>query len=216
MDEPNSIMEKLDLLERHISDLKSDNKTLSAQLGDIQNDNKKIEKQLSDIKADNKALLVRVNTLEKDKLDKDVMIQELQTKVSTLEEKADDQEQYSKRDNLLIQGLTMVKPFNKAAEPNNGNAPNVSSEQIEEDWTHRDRDIMKKNILAFATNKLKMNMDITDIQTVHTLKTNTPSRKGTCIVRFTNREARDQFFQRRSELYADPLQNRIYINEHLT
>ena len=75
---------------------------------------------------------------------------------------------------------------------------------------------MKSNILDFAKNKLKIELDTTDILTVHTMKTNNQNRKGTCTVRFANREARDKFYQGRSELYADKQQNRIYINEHLT
>ena len=155
-----------------------------------------------------------MNTLEEDKLNKDVLIKELQSKVSVLEEKSDEHEQYSKRDNLLIQGLTMVKPYNKVTE--NSEDIGAQSEHVEEDWTIRDRNIMKSNIMEFAKNKLKIEMDTSDILTVHTLKTNTQSRKGTCIIRFSNREARDKFYQGRSELYADRQQNRIYINEHLT
>ena len=54
------------------------------------------------LKADNKSLLLRVNSLEKDKSGKDEVIKDLQEKVTILEEKVDDHEQYSKRENFLM------------------------------------------------------------------------------------------------------------------
>ena len=74
---------------------------------------------------------------------------------------------------------------------------------------------MKANIIDFAKNKLKIDINPSDISTVHELKTNSQARKGTCIVRFTSRSARDMFYRSRTELYSDK-HNRIYVNEHLT
>ena len=207
------ILKKLEELELHISEIKTDNKGLSAQLSDIKKDNKNIEKQLNEIKTDNKTLLLRISALEQDKLKKDSVIEELQAKVSVLEEKNDEHEQYSKRDNLLIQGLKVVEPFSKVAEPNK---PNKDTTSKEEDWSNRDMDIMKANVIEFAKNKLKITVDSADISTVHTLRGNPQSNKRTCIIRFTNRGARDKFYKGRSELYAENQDNRIYINEHLT
>ena len=215
MEDPNDkIFNKLEQLEDHISELKADNKTLCEQLSDIKNDYKNIEQQLVGIKNDNKALLLRVNTLEQDKLKQDSLVLDLQNKVSVLEEKADEHEQYSKRDNLLIQGLNILKPYSRAAETEK--TPSDSTVEEDEQWSNRDIDIMKSNVITFAKTKLKIDISPSDISTVHELKSKSESRKGICIVRFTNRGAREKFYRSRTELYADKQQNRIYINEHLT
>ena len=211
-DTNDAILVKLNELEAHISEIKADNKTLSSQLSDIKQDNKNIEKQLAEIKSDNRTLLLRINSLEQDKLKKDTLIDELQNKVAVLEEKADEHEQYSKRDNLLVQGLRIMEPFSRVAEPSRPDETTTKEEQ----WNNRDMDIMKTNVIEFARKRLKISVNVTDISTVHTLKSNSQTRNGTCIVRFTNREARDRFYKGRSELYADNQQDRIYINEHLT
>ena len=222
------ISKKLSEMDDQFKELREDNSYLSKQLADITRDNKQIEKQLQEIQKDNKTLIGRVNEIEKDMQNKDIVINELEKKVTILEEKADEQEQYSKRDNILISGLTILKPFNRVVDSDEQQAdggvePNVPESQ--DHWSSRDKDIMKANIVRFAAEKLKVELVTEDIMDVHTLPERDGKSKGICIVRFNNRTARDRFYQGRRELYdkttkpkpQNPFRpDRIYLNEHLT
>ena len=217
------ILKKLSNMEELITDLRGDNKSLSNQLEVITSDNKRIEKQLKDIKADNKSLIGRMNAVETDMKCKELLIKELENKVEVLESKADDQEQYTKRDNILIHGLKILKPFNRVSDPEQ---QQISDDQElsepHEEWSTWDKTIMRANIISFAKEKLKVELITEDILDVHTLPVCDNDSKGVCIVRFTNRLARDRFYQARRELKPEnTVQNQkkiegIFLNEHLT
>ena len=214
-----NILKKLDEMEEQMSDLKTDNKSLCSQLEEITDDNKRIEKQLREIKADNKTLLSRMGLIEKDVKQKEIEINGLKTKVSKLEERLDDQEQYSKRENILIQGLKVVKPYNRVMrsdEDKDSASEGATADPPEDDWSTRDKTIMRKNITKFAKDKLKLELDSKDIVDIHTLSSRDDDSKGTVIVRFSNRLARDRFYQARIDQKQKLIDERIYLNEHLT
>ena len=133
---------------------------------------------------DNKALLTRVRSVEQNLAQKDKQIDNLNRKVLILEDKLVEQEQYTKRDNIIIQGVKIAKPYSRAAEANEG--PTMHEE---DKWTKSDKMIMRANIINFAKEKLKVTLENTDIQDVHVLHNQERSEKGSVIVRFTNRLA---------------------------
>ena len=203
-----NILKKLEDMESQINELKDDNKSLSDQVGNVLSDNKKLDQQLKEIRKDNKTLLNRVGSIEKDIQLKDNEIKTLQKKVAVLEERADEHEQYSKRDNIIINGLKIVKPFNRAAGSENATA----TTEPEDEWNTRDKGIMRTNIVNFARERLSIDIHDSDILDVHTLPPRDREQKGVCIIRFANRLARDRVYQARNVVKDD----NIYINEHLT
>ena len=205
------IVSKLDIMEEQMKELKADNQNVREQLGVIQDDNKRLEQKMNNIMKDNKALVSRVSSVEKELKQKSQDITCLNEKVSVLENKLAEQEQYSKRDNILIQGLKIAKPYSRVAEDNN--------QQVVDDgdkWSDSDKLIMRSNIMDFSKNKLKVNIENSDILDVHVLPNRGHNNKGTVIVRFTNRLARDRFYQARLGQKKHLFDEKIYLNEHLT
>ena len=205
------ILGKLDDMEEQMKELKVNNQDMKEQLGTIQDDNKRLEQKLNNIMKDNKALLSRVCSVENDLAQKEKDINNLNGQVFSLEAKIADLEQYSKRDNILIQGLKIAKPYSRAAEDHSGPA-------IEDDdkWSNSDKMIMRANIIDFSKKKLKVDIDNSDIQDVHTLPSRGNNGKGTVIVRFANRLARDKFYQARLTQKSYLFEEKIFLNEHLT
>ena len=210
-DQLEAIIKNLDEMKDQMKDLKTDNQTMSEQLGAIQEDNKRLEQKMNNMIKDNKALLTRVRTVEQNLAQKDKEIDKLNSKVLNLEEKLAEQEQYSKRDNIIIQGLKVAKPYSRAADANEG--PTMHDE---DKWSKSDKMIMRANIINFAKEKLKVTLVNADIQDVHVLHNQERSEKGSVIVRFTNRLARDSFYQARIQQKRVLYDEKIYLNEHLT
>ena len=210
-DQLESILNKLDVMEGQMNDLRDDNKSMKEQLGKIQDDNKRIEQKMNGLMKDNKALITRVSKIENDMLEQDIDIKHLNDKVFALEEKLAEQEQYSKRDNILISGLKVAKPYNRVADANQD-----PSTDDEDKWSTSDKMIMRSNVLDFAKKTLKVTIENSDIQDVHVLPNRGAKEKGTVIVRFSNRLARDKFYQARLGQKQRLFEDKIYLNEHLT
>ena len=125
-----------------------------------------------------------------------------------LEERADEHEQYSKRNNMIINGLKIVKPFNRAADSENATA----TSEPEDEWSTRDKSIMRPNIMKFAKERLSIDIQDSDILDVPTLPPRDREQKGVCIIRFANKQARDKVYQARNVVRDD----NIYNNEYRT
>ena len=123
---------------------------------------------------------------------------------STLEER-----QYSH-----IIGLKIVKPFNRATASNettiNGEEDVSQTSTAEDNWSTRDETIMHRNVVNFFNQKLSVEIQNADIADIHTLPPRDSNDKGVCIVRFSNRLARDRIYQARGRVKYE----QIFINEH--
>ena len=168
------------------------------------------------------SLINRIEKIESEKHQQSLTInsykdrcEKLELQVQTLETRFDEQEQYSRRDNLVITGLR-VKSYS-AITSTNSNSSNITepesvnvSATSQSNWSDRDKDIMAKNIVQFASDKLKVNISQEEIVDVHPIQSR--NQRNVCIVRFNNRLARNKFIIARKELKN----TKIFINEHLT
>ena len=159
---------------------------------------------------------------------------ELLNTIEVLDNKINELEQYSKLDNLIITGLTILKPFNKTSlvtrvDNKTKEAETKDSEMIQigateestDTWSNRDKSIMTDNILKFAKSKLNVELKPSDIMDIHAMQArntrnkqskDTNESKSKCIVRFSNRVARDKIYGVKKQLRGTG----VYINEHLT
>ena len=151
-------------------------------------------------------------------------VKNLQDQVCTLTERVNELEQYSKRENLVISGMRFLVPYSVAAQDHSNN---VSTENAvpEENakLSPRDRSMMAQNFATFASQKLGVSTQASDIIDIHILPKNgrrsfaNRTRETTntmTIVRFNNRRIRDEIYAARMQLKRSG--NRIFINEHLT
>ena len=137
-------------------------------------------------------------------------------RVSEMEEQIDNYEQYSKVDNLIITGLQVLRPYNATSLLINEQNKNQVDDEGNEEWTTRDKDIMSKNFIEFAKDKLEVEITRHDIVDIHTLPRER-NKLDTCIVRFANRIAREKVIKNRNKLWTSSRNaKKIYINEHLT
>ena len=206
-----------------------------------------LEKTLSEhiLKQDEKVskLNTKVDALNK-------LVQEKNDKITELEEKVADQgdvigkilsdsqsadlrinelEQYSKRDNLVLEGLSYYVPLSYAQAAKNH--VNVNADELlhnagqneEENLSTSERDVMAQNFVSFAKDCLEVDMKTSDILDIHAITTTKrkpqSGQKFTAsltIVRFNNRRIRDRVFAARTKLKNRPKGKEIYINEHLT
>ena len=90
--------------------------------------------------------------------------------------------------NIIIPGLTILKPFSKTSwgRPANQEPEQVTSEiiQIEksesetENWSNKDKSIMRMNVINFVKDKINVELRESDIRDKHTLKTRDQNKKG--------------------------------------
>ena len=128
-------------------------KNLEEKMNDLYmlaNSNKEMQikgdKQLNDLTSSVEFLTSKLDELERERKEKDELINSLQIEVSSLmvevknlEKKADDQEQYSRRNCLLIHGLTetTTEDTDKMVLDVVNNKLNIKMSQISIDRSHR-------------------------------------------------------------------------------
>ena len=123
-------------------------KNLEQRMNDNSNKEMQIKgnKQLIDLTSSVEFLTTKFDELEKERKEKDELINSLQIEVSSLkvevknlEKKADDQEQYSRRNCLLIHGLTETKTedTDEMVLDVINNKLNIEMSQISIDRSHR-------------------------------------------------------------------------------
>ena len=222
--------------EPSLGDIMRELRSMQEKLSEIPS----IRRKLDDIQKSNVEIMSRVNQLEDGAAEKDVKMDKIEQKmhsleikvraheencvkhdklVNSLESKMDEQEQYSRRENLVISGLKISMSYATAAQAANGEqdnqAENITRTRLDNGkFSERDNDIMVDNIIKFAMDKLHVPLTKADIVTVHPLpkKTSNPNGQSLCIIRFANRNARLSVIQARKQLRG----TNIYINEHLT
>jgi len=148
------------------------------------------------------SVLQTVSELKKENNNLSVTVAELQQNLTAANEKIEALENYTRKDNLIIDGLPLVS----YAEAASSGTTSESSEVTEE------------SVLKFANTALQVPLQKSDISIAHRMgkpQNNSPPR---IIVRFTNRAARNAMYGARRKLRDYQEQNgmKIYVNEDLT
>ena len=160
----------------------------------LANSNKEIQikgdKQLIELTSSVEFLTSKFDELEKERKEKDELINSLQIEVSSLkveiknlEKKTDDQEQYSRRNCLLIHGLNETKTEN--------------TDEI---------------VLDVINNKLNMEMSQVSIDRSHRLRKRKGQKPRAIIVKFTRYKDRNHVFRNKKHLKGSG----ISVTESLT
>ena len=211
-------LEKLDSIDKTTREIKSQ---VDTQTGLIAALTSRITELEDDVSKKQEA----IERLQFDNSNKDDQIAKLSTSVNELEFKIDALEQYSKRENLVITGLR-IEPFATAVKTgiNDGGdetnesedaAANQLTESLGNRVNPRDKSIMSQNFADFARARLGIGLMTREILDIHPLgrkDANGHTDKRPIIVRFNNRQLRDQVYRARTKLKG----TRMFINEQLT
>lgn len=197
-----------------------------------------IKRELDDQKHLVSDLTTRIETLESDVTTKQNKISNLEQSlkananeilslgktVASFESRMNEQEQYSRRDNLVISGLKFNKPFNRAVNDDADAAddafqpdrdPINGAVQVKQDWSTGDRNIMAQNFIQTINQRMETAYSVQDILDIHSMRpksTNSANDGTNIVVRFNNRRTRDEIYFKRKFLKG----SKIFINEHLT
>lgn len=151
-----------------------------------------------------KLLAESVNFLKQENDRKSAEINKLANDLSVAKSKICELEAYSRRDNLIISGLSVVSMAEAVSTPGTNDVS-----------TGEHAAATEKAVLALCQHQLKLPITPSDISICHRLK-KAPSSNGppSVIIRFTNRKARDTVYAARRQLRhcGTP----TYINEDLT
>ena len=134
------------------------------------------------------------------------IIAEKDKQIECLEEKVEELEQYSRRDNIIITGLkTRHRTYARAStqvisDAHNQNAPEEELKNLEH------------QIIGFLNNKLELNIKPADINAFHTIKNKQREKHDDIIIRFISRKNKVEVLKQSRKLKG----TNIYINEHLT
>ena len=151
-------------------------------------------------------LLVSIAELKKENEANAAKILKLQNELSSANNRIETLEQYTRRDNLLIEGLP-VQSFAEAGSTGATEEPNKAVED---------------SLLKLFNEKLGVRVTDKDISIAHRLKkANSSTRPPTTIVKFTNRKVREAVYAARRNLKPSPgtdpaLYPHIFINEDLS
>ena len=122
-------------------------------------------------------LMGEIHTLKIQNIEKD-------TKITLLENRVDDLEQYSRMNDLIISGLrTKHRSYARAAAASEDTAAGRQGTDASED----DRESLEQQVLCFLESK-GISVDSGDIEACHTLHSKNKTIAPAIIIRFTNRK----------------------------
>ena len=146
-------------------------------------------------------LMGEIHTLKKKNMEKD-------TKITLLENRVDDLEQYSRMNDLIISGLrTKHRSYARAAAASEDTAAGRQGTDASED----DRESLEQQVLCFLESK-GISVDSGDIEACHTLHSKNKTVAPAIIIWFTNRKNKQAIIRQGRKLKGTD----VYINEHLT
>jgi hypothetical protein len=157
------------------------------------------------LKSDCTVISGRVSTMERS-------VDSLTDRATVMDKRLNDLEQYSRRDNLVIFGLT-VSSYAEAANTGHADAANISTPRY-------DNNVIN-SVLTLFNDVLNMNVRREDISAAHRLTSRRPDdrmQQSVVIVKFNSSHTRDRIYASRVQLknYTTVDNRKIYINEHLT
>lgn len=225
------ILDDMDMNLKSLAGLKDEVQDLKRKLSDQDKALSDLTIRVDSLESDLSAKNERIAEIEQDGIQKTEQITKSQSTALNLVDKMNDQEQYSKRENLIITGLNFRKPVADIVQEGAANQAATSTE--EDEVSLRDKDTMVTNLVTIVKNKLNIVIHPSDIQDIHLLKRTKPATEAannaneaannatednrdtptsSIIVRFSNRRIRDRIYYSRTELVG----TNIFINEQLT
>ena len=141
-------------------------------------------------------LLAEVQQLKTENVEKD-------KKIATLEQRLDEIEQYTRMNDIIINGLkTRHKSYARAVTSDGA----VSSEPTEEE-----AETLENQVIGFLREK-GITVASSDIEACHVLPTKIKNATQAIIMRFANRKNKDALLKQGRKLKG----TKVYLNEHLT
>lgn len=141
-------------------------------------------------------LMEKVNELEN-------MVKEKDKKIEKLEKRLDDLEQYSRVNDIIIQGLeTKHRTYARAVTTDRNEGEDAPVEELE---------TLEQQILKFFESK-DMAILSSHIEACHPLPKRDETAKPAIIVRFWNRKHKIELLKQSKKLKG----SEVYLNEHLT
>lgn len=154
-----------------------------------------------------------LNTVKSDISARDTLIKNLQSENQSLKERldnlvkeCDNQNQYSRRDNLLFAGLPSTTAEIAAAAVGHPTAESSDS--------------VVTQLVSFCRDKLNVPIERNDISVAHRLKSNRSGDHPAIIAKFVNRSVRDRIYHARLKLRdinsGKAAKDMLFINEDLS
>ena len=146
-----------------------------------------------------------VTDLQRDNAELKIILKEKDTKISELENRVDDLEQYTRIDDLIISGLTVRhRSYSRAVTHNNDTE---SQNAAFDDETES----VEEQLLGFL-GRQAIAINKSDISACHVLKTKDQTKKPPIIIRLVNRKSKINILKNGRRLKG----TNVYINEHLS
>ena len=130
-------------------------------------------------------------------------VKEKDKKIEELSQRVDELEQYSRREDVILTGITLKpRSYARAADPD---------KSTEEDAPVEDLQTLERQVISFLESK-EIQLDANDISACHTLPQKEKSNKPPIIIRFVNRKSKTELLKQGKKLRGTD----VYMNEHLT
>ena len=178
-----------------LNEVKKSIEFIDENIGKIQDRQNKEEKVLD-------SLLQKMEQLEKDNRIKTQKVLELQNKVDELE-------QYTRKNNIVISGFE-TKSYSEIV-----SGQNSVSDNLEHDAeVMRNSETLETKVIDMFKTKVKVDVVSSDISAIHYLPKNNSDKKEpkSILVHFVNRKTKDKLLKNGKNLKN----TEIYLNEHLT
>ena len=146
-----------------------------------------------------------VTDLQRDNAELKSLLKEKDVKISELENRVDDLEQYTRMDDLIINGLT-VRHRSYARAVSHSNDVETNNTAFEEQI-----DSVEDQLLGFLGSQ-GIAIDKTEISACHVLKTKDPTNKPPIIIRLISRKSKINILKNGRKLKG----TNVYVNEHLS
>lgn len=140
-------------------------------------------------------LLDEVKTLK-------TLLTEKDRKISALEQRVDDLEQYTRREDLVLSGLETRHQTYARATANADTTEDAPQEELQS---------LEQQVVSFLHSK-NISIHMEDISICHTLPRMSGKSKPAVIIRFISRKPRNDVLRQAKKLKG----TNVYINEHLT
>ena len=145
-----------------------------------------------------------VYDLQRDNAELKRLLQEKDAKISELENRVDDLEQYTRIDDLIISGLTVRhRSYSRAVTHNDTESQNAAFDDETES--------VEEQLLGFL-GRQGIAINKSDISACHVLKTKDQTKKPLVIIRLVNRKSKFNILKNGRKLKG----TNVYINEHLS
>ena len=153
---------------------------------------------LSKSKSEISQILNMVTKLEK-------IINKKDNEIKALQDRVEDLEQYTRKDNIIISGLKTRHMSYARATSNSATAASMDNAPQEE------TNALEKHVIFFLNDKLQVDIKPEDISVCHAMRAS-PRQPDNVIVKFINRKKKIMILKKAKQLKG----TNIFLNEHLT